>query len=136
MSKCRGSSVVERKPEELSVVGSIPTPGTTSSPSGYAGRGHIFAYPRLQAWEATPGAASLRPSWLPSSPKSTRHRLRKVRLTFASATKLFVTRELTSKFRLTWHVHTGSIFLLHQLTNLLPKPLLISVCFFTMLSIY
>ncbi len=25
---CRGSSVVERKPEELSVVGSIPTPGT------------------------------------------------------------------------------------------------------------
>jgi len=33
-------------------------------------------------------------------------------------------------------VHTGSIFLLHQLTNLLPKPLLISVCFFTMLSIY
>ena len=27
----RGSSVVERKPEELSVVGSIPTPGTTST---------------------------------------------------------------------------------------------------------
>lgn len=26
---CRGSSVVEREPEELSVVGSIPTPGTT-----------------------------------------------------------------------------------------------------------
>jgi hypothetical protein len=25
---CRGSSVVERKPEELRVVGSIPTPGT------------------------------------------------------------------------------------------------------------
>lgn len=25
---CRGSSVVERKPEELCVVGSIPTPGT------------------------------------------------------------------------------------------------------------
>ena len=25
---CRGSSVVERKPEELSVVGSIPTLGT------------------------------------------------------------------------------------------------------------
>lgn len=25
----RGSSVVERKPEELSVVGSIPTPGTS-----------------------------------------------------------------------------------------------------------
>ncbi len=27
---CRGSSVVERKPEELGVVGSIPTLGTTS----------------------------------------------------------------------------------------------------------
>ena len=25
---CRGSSVVEQKPEELCVVGSIPTPGT------------------------------------------------------------------------------------------------------------
>ncbi len=36
----RGSSVVERKPEELSVVGSIPTPGTMlrlSTPSGLAG---------------------------------------------------------------------------------------------------
>jgi hypothetical protein len=28
-SQCRGSSVVERKPEELGVVGSIPTPGTS-----------------------------------------------------------------------------------------------------------
>jgi hypothetical protein len=32
---CRGSSVVERKPEELGVVGSIPTPGT-SLRQGYA----------------------------------------------------------------------------------------------------
>jgi hypothetical protein len=37
---CRGSSVVERKPEELGVVGSIPTPGTTPSLLwSYGGRG-------------------------------------------------------------------------------------------------
>ncbi len=42
---CRGSSVVERKPEELRVVGSIPTPGTILR-QGYVWHGLYFVAPQ------------------------------------------------------------------------------------------
>ena len=44
---CRGSSVVERKPEELSVVGSIPIPGTNLR-QGYGWQGQSFYLPFLK----------------------------------------------------------------------------------------